>query len=298
MKIQKLKDEMLGQFIDYCKKYSPEHDESFTDDEELTNFKPDKDNPTYVILDDKGSITGAASLMINSYFKQGRKGRFRIFHSIEPHREAYELMHKSMLPHTEGIDRMYLFIPEKRDDISRILKSIGFNIERYSYLMTRSAMEIPDFQFPSGFNLREFKFGRDEKDWCTVRNEAFKTLAGAETPMTPDMISRMEGDDNLDGGMMLLYHGEKPVGLIRTARDSYEDLEYAYIGPIAVIPAYQGMGLGRNLLRAGLRCGKDKGLSLGLLTVNAENGNALGLYLKEGFEKEKAIVCFNYDIKK
>lgn len=299
MRIEKLKNEMLVEFINYCKKYGPEHDDSFLFDEELDNFEPNEDNPTYVILNERSNIIGAVSLMINPYYKRGRKGRFRILHSIEPKRESYYFMLKAVHPHLDDIDRVYLFIPEEKEKVQGILKSIGFTIERYSYVMTREDIDIPEYTFPDGFELRTFQFGRDEEDWCSVRNEGFANLAGCETPMTPEMVSKMEyWDDNLDGGMMILYHNEKPVGVIRISRDSYEDLEYACIGPIALKHSYQGMGFGRNLIRAGLQFGKCKGLPISLLTVNAENDNALKLYLQEGFKKKQVVVCYNYDIKR
>nr|WP_281269479.1 GNAT family N-acetyltransferase [Fontibacillus phaseoli] len=103
-------------------------------------------------------------------------------------------------------------------------------------------------------------------------------------------------DDALEGGMLVLYHGGRPVGIVRGTRDKYEGAPIMNIGPLALIPEYQGRGLGRMLLRAALSFAVEQGYAQAILCVNAENERAKGLYLQEGFSQVEAAANYRYDL--
>lgn len=52
-------------------------------DEDLAKFRVDKDNPTYIIVDNGGKVIATASLILDEYNRSGKKGRFRIIHSFQ-----------------------------------------------------------------------------------------------------------------------------------------------------------------------------------------------------------------------
>lgn len=123
------------------------------------------------------------------------------------------------------------------------------------------------------------------------------TLKGNETPATPQMIAKMVlEEDYIEGGLMILYHKGRAVGVVRGSKEEYEDLPIMNIGPLAIIPEYQGKGLGRRLLRASLNFAKEQSYDRTVLCVNAENERAKSLYIQEGFEQIEAVVCYRYDI--
>ncbi len=68
------------------------------------------------------------------------------------------------------------------------------------------------------------------------------------------------------------------------------------IGPVAVLPSYQGKGLGRVLLRAMLICAHEKSYKSVILSVNADNESALSLYTKEGFKKAEGFACLSLKV--
>jgi mycothiol synthase len=174
---------------------------------------------------------------------------------------------------------------------------LKFKVERFSFLLVRENLEIPDLSLQDDYEIQSFRVGIDEGVWCEVRNASFAMLQGSETPATPEMIAKMISDeDYIEGGMMILYHKEKPVGVVRGAKDEYEDLPIMNIGPLAIIPEYQGKGLGRSLLRASLHFAKEKGYDRTVLCVNAENDRAKALYIQEGFLQTEAVVCYKYEI--
>jgi mycothiol synthase len=297
MNIEYLYQSKLPDFISYCKDHRSEVDDSLLYDEDLAHFSPNEENPTYILLDDEAKIIGTVSLSIDAYHKRGKKARIRIMHCSIPEFEYYELMLKAILKHTSDLKNIFLFIKEENTAVADIFEKLAFSIERYSYVLIRPAVDNIKPSFPEGYHLEVFQPGKDEETWCKIRNAAFSKLAGSTTPMTPDMINKMLSSENhLSAGMLILYHEETPVGIVRGTKE-FEDGEFlTFIGPLALIPEYQHKGLGRNLLRAAISFGAKIDMPKTMLTVNAENQRALELYLKEGFEKIEAVVCYNYDI--
>ena len=298
MNIEFLTENRLTDFVNYCKNHRSEVDESLLCDEDLYNFKIDENNPTYLLTGEDAQVIGAVSLCIDEYHRRGKKARIRIMHSVLQELSAYELMLNEILRHTADLNNIFLFIKEEDLASADIFSKLCFKVERYSYVLVRPAIQIAEPTFPENYQLRIFRPGKDEEAWCNIRNVAFSKLAGSSTPMTSDMVTKMINSDNhLDGGMLILYHGEAPVGIVRGTRELEEGEYVTFIGPLALIPEYQHKGLGKNLLRAVINFGIKKDMPKSMLCVNAENQRALELYLNEGFEKLEAVVCYNYSLK-
>ena len=288
----------ISDFIDFCKAYRSAVDDSFLYDEDLAGFIPGPDNPSFLIQDRKGSIVAAASLMTHGLFRRARRARFRIFHSVVPIKEYYGALHRAILKDLIGFDSVYLFLNTFSKEIAEIFRTLGYTIEGYSFLLVRREQETPKWQVPAEYSLRSLKPGRDEEDWCFVRNSSFASLRGSSTEITPeDIKKRMDKPGHLDEGMLMLYRGDSPVGVVQCEDDLYEDEPIMNIGPLAVLPEYQGRGLGRLLLRAALSFAAEKGYSQTVLCVNAENENAKSLYEQEKFRQVEAVACLSFSLK-
>lgn len=293
MKVEQLKNERIGDFLKYCRKHRSEVTSGTIQEQDLETFKLD-DNPTYVLIDEENHIKGTVSLIIDDYAISAKKGHIRIFHSEIPEREIYEQLLNKIKYHTECLDSLYFFIKEDDEKTAEILISIGFVNGGYSFTMIREDTVFKEPLFPEGFELKTFQIGRDEEDWCTIRNIGF----GDEGLMSPDMVHIFYDDEAyIDGGMKILYHKEKPVGTIRIVKEYEENVAYAYIGSVCVKPEYRGKGLARNMLRAAILFGKDNGLSKTSLEVGVKNKNALLLYTHEGFVKLYGSAAYDYPLK-
>ena len=76
-----------------------EIDDSFLYDEDLRDFKPDEDNPTYIVIDEDNKIKAVASLIADEYNRRGKKAasgyftqKYRMLSTIicsQSHIEAY-----------------------------------------------------------------------------------------------------------------------------------------------------------------------------------------------------------------
>ena len=130
MKIETLRTP-APEFIEYCKAHRREHDESHLDNDALSEFIPDKDNPTYLLRGDGGELLGVASLMLGGAFRKNKKGRFRILHARSLSFDAYSALLNAAIGDLLGIETAYLFLPEEKADAGDILIRLGFFIERY-----------------------------------------------------------------------------------------------------------------------------------------------------------------------
>jgi len=295
--IKILSQDNFEEFKQYCLAHRSDHDESFLYDEDLEEFVIGNDNPTYLLYDDS-KLQGVCSIIQDAYHLKGSKARVRIFHSSRNTLEDYEILLRNVLPLHSLVDRIVMHIPEQNVISRSIVEKIGFFIERYSYVMERTDQEPKEFHFPDGFELTDFVTGRDEEDYLYVRNRAFANLKGSETPITKEQVKdQMKPGHTLPGGAKILrFHGA-PVGIIRMDQEHEKGKDYSFVAPVAILPEYQGKGLGVQLLRAGIQAGYDNGYKDCMLTVNAENESALKLYLKEGFEKTDVMVCYHLIIK-
>lgn len=295
MKVERVGTIYKNAFVIYCKKHRMELDDSFLYDEDLEGFVDNEDNPSFVLLDEQSQVKGVASLILDEYQRHGKRGRFRIFHSELFEVEPYQKLLESVLQHTEGLEKVYVFVPLVNKNLSRYIESLSFVVERYAFLLVRYLDQIPNFQLSDGYELKDFIKGQDEETWCKVRNASFAKLQGSETPISLEMVSKMITEaDHIEGGMKILYHNQTPVGVVRGSDDEYEDEPIMNIGPVAIVPKYQGKGLGRVLIRAALKFAKDKGYSKAILSVNGENERAKTLYEQEGFSQVEGVTCYKY----
>ena len=297
MKLEPLTPVHLTGFADYCRRHRNEVDDSFLYEEDLAAFEPNSDNPTYILTNEQGRITAVASLILNEYYRWGRKGRFRIFHSEKDDLQCYSTLFQGILQHVDGLDQVFLYVPLANASIQRRMSELSFQVERYAFILVRDVNHIPPYHLPNGYEFRPFVVNRDEAAYCHIRNIAFANLAGSETPITPKMVSDMtKAPDYIEGGVLLLYHCEEPIGILRCSSDEWEDQPVMNIGPLALIPEYQGRGLGRILLRKALQFTKDYGYDRAYLSVNGENERAKSLYLSEGFQQVEGVACNVYKL--
>jgi ribosomal protein S18 acetylase RimI-like enzyme len=74
---------------------------------------------------------------------------------------------------------------------------------------------------------------------------------------------------------------------LSTVKEAEED-EY-FIAHVAVLPAFQGMGLGTRMLSHAEHAAREAGYRKASMTVDVENQRALGLYLRTGFKVVETI---------
>jgi mycothiol synthase len=156
----------------------------------------------------------------------------------------------------------------------------------------------------SAISVRGFRAGEDEGAWVEVNNRAFDWHP-EQGGWTLETVQRREQEPWFDPAGFLLhereYKGElRLAGFCWTKIHSEEattgEPVLGEIYVIAVHPDFQGLGLGRELVVAGLASLHQRGAPIGMLYVDAHNTAAVSLYERLGFHQNHLDRAYTADI--
>jgi mycothiol synthase len=176
----------------------------------------------------------------------------------------------------------------------------GFTPER-ELLQMRVPLPLPaPPRWPTGVTVRTFVPGLDEAAWVEVNNRAF---AGhpEQGAWTVEMLRAREEEPWFDPeGLLLAFDADGLAGSCWTkVHPPQPPREPDALGEIYVIgadPGRHGRGLGRALTAGGLQSLAERGLTVGMLFVDAANEPAVGLYRSLGFTTSRTDRAYGLDI--
>lgn len=193
-----------------------------------------------------------------------------------------------------GGGHVHWWIPKPDERIERVAAAAGLRRGR-DLCQMRARLPVP--HEPLGIAVRPFRPGEDEQSWLAVNNRAFAghpeqgtwtldTLRSRERQpwFDPDGFLLHEVDGRLAGFCWTKVHGETPTAL-------------GEIYVVAVDPDFQGRGLGRALVLAGLDRLAALGLRTAMLYVDRANGPARSLYLGLGFIDHHLDRAYTADVR-
>lgn len=270
----------------------PEHDDSFLPGRD---FGLTPDHPAYLLMDEQG-VAGAAVLMRTKRYVDAGKGRLAILHSVLNTPEAYAMLLDALRPHFHGLGRVYLFVPEEKTETAAILTGLGFQIERYSFVLQKEDAEVAEAVFPEGYAIRHLAAADSQgiADFARCVNLAFRELAGHTESVPEDIRAWFDEAFYLEGGICLLTHNGEAIGTVCIGRET-ETPGAGEILALGLVPEQRGRGLGRAILRYATAYALQHRLTPVILSVNAENDTAVRLYQSEGFELIQSVVCYALD---
>jgi mycothiol synthase len=180
----------------------------------------------------------------------------------------------------EGGGHLQLWVSKPRPEHDEVAGATGLTPVRDLYQMRRP---LPVGE-PWALEVRPFRPGLDDEAWLSTNNRAFA--------WHPDqggwdlaMLKAREAEPWFDPAGFLLHEERgRLAGFCWTKVHADERPPVGEIYVIAVDPDWQGTGLGRRLVLAGLDHLAGRGLTVGMLYVEASNRPALKLYLDLGFE--------------
>jgi mycothiol synthase len=178
----------------------------------------------------------------------------------------------------EGGGRIHLWVPKPTDDVDALVRAVGFRRGRDLY-----QMRLP---LPLGVHgdlaTRSFRLGRDEERWLDVNNAAFAHHP-EQGGWDLDTLRQREKEPWFDPEGFLLHERDGRLAGFCWTKVHADDGSLGEIYVLAVHPDFQGRGLGRDLLLAGLEHLTGRGLTTAMLYVEAAHRSAVGLYEGVGF---------------
>ena len=195
-----------------------------------------------------------------------------------------------------GLVVLWVFDPD--DGADRAAEQTGFRHQRdlYQQRVALPLVEVPSW--PPGVEVRPFVPGRDDAAWLEVNNRAF---AGhpEQGGWVEDTLQRRMAEPWFDPkGFLLAFDADGLAGFCWTKVHpaTSTDPELGEIFVIGVDPSRQGTGLGRALVVGGLASLAERGVTRGMLFVDADNEGALRLYGSLGFTTSRVDRAYEREV--
>jgi mycothiol synthase len=192
----------------------------------------------------------------------------------------------------EGGGHLQLWVtkPDEADD--ELATAKGLTEVRDLYQMRRP---LPVGE-PWELETRPFRPGVDDAAWLVVNNRAF-AWHPEQGGWDEAVLQAREAEPWFDpDGFLLHEEGGRLAGFCWTKIHAGQHPPLGEIYVIAADPDWHGTGLGRRLTLAGLDYLAGKGLTIGMLYVDASNTAAVNLYVKLGFTIDHIDRSYGGDI--
>jgi mycothiol synthase len=176
-------------------------------------------------------------------------------------------------------DDVSVWVDHPTDELNSALSNIGLEVQRDLYKM---AVDLP-LATTSSIDTRPFKPRQDESAWMEVNNRAFSWHREQSGWTLADVEDRIAEPWFDPAGFLLHERDDKLLGFCWTKLHLDLEPPEGEIYVVAVDPEGQGRGLGRELTAAGLESIHARGITNGILYVDADNTPAVTLYLSLGF---------------
>ncbi|MCK4283756.1 MAG: GNAT family N-acetyltransferase [Candidatus Brocadiae bacterium] len=149
------------------------------------------------------------------------------------------------------------------------------------FMVRPTFARLPDVPVPPPFALRRWLPG-DEAAWARIHEESDR-----HNEITPDLYRAQFGGDEEELAARQLFLCDAQGGAIGTATAWHNAHcptgNYGRVHWIAIVPSYQGRGLGKALLSACVGRIRELGYDGAYLTTDPPRIPAINLYLRLGF---------------
>lgn len=199
-----------------------------------------------------------------------------------------------------GLKRVHVNIPQNNLTAERLFSKMGFTFVRRFFQLRLGLSEpyLPNVSriAPKCCHMRR---GEEEK-LMQIQNRSFANTWGYNPNTIEQIIYRTSLPGSSPEDIILACAEDKLIGYCWTRRKlgghSAVDRGKGCIYMLGVDPDQRGKGVGKQVLLAGLRHLRSKGIRIVELTVDSENEAALALYRSVGFEVWSASLWYEKEL--
>ncbi len=188
-----------------------------------------------------------------------------------------------------GVSTIQGSVKESAAPEQRFLEALGFNFVRRYQRMRRGPQPCPAPSLAPGVELGHLEDG-DHETLSRVQNASFASHFGFSPNAPDDIEHRLHLPGTSPEDVVVARKDGQVVAYCWTMMAGGKDGPSGEIWMTGVLPEYQGLGLGRAVVRAGLRHMLEQQVRHIELEVDEANASARRLYLTEGFQGLHAIV--------
>lgn len=192
----------------------------------------------------------------------------------------------------QGGGHVHLWVPKPTDAWDRTAHECGLRRGRDLYQMRRP---LPVEDGGPSVDVRPFVPGHDEQPWLAVNNRAFAAHP-EQGDWNLDTLRQREAEPWFDPEGFLLHERQGRLAAFCWTKVHIGDPPQGEIYVIGVDPDFQGLGLGRAVVVAGLQHLAAVGLHQAMLYVDADNTVALALYRALGFSVDHTDRAYTGDV--
>ncbi len=180
-----------------------------------------------------------------------------------------------------------------------VLPRLGFKfVRRFVHLRLdmarlgwRDANQAP-------LQYRHLQRGEEDK-LAQIQNRSFADTWGYNPNTVEEIVHRTNLSHSSPGDVLLAYDGDRVIGYCwtRITSEAASGKREGQIFMLGVNPDYQGRGVGKTVLLAGLSYLENKGFETAGLTVDSKNKIARALYRSVGFKVRASSLWYEKVIK-
>jgi mycothiol synthase len=194
---------------------------------------------------------------------------------------------------SSGGGHVHMWVPKPTQVDDEVAAAAGLKRGRDLLQMRRP---LPFDGDRSSIVTHPFRPGEDEERWLEVNNRAFRSHP-EQGSWDLATIAEREAQPWFDAAGFLLHDIDGQLAGFCWTKIQEEDGEMmGEIYVIAVNPDFQGRGLGKQLVIAGLEYLEGAGMPTAMLYVDRDNEEARGLYFALGFADDHVDRAYTTDI--
>ncbi len=249
------------------------------------NYSPQQD---LLLAEVSGEVVGYLDI-----WPEREIGRVILYCFIQPQHRRQGLAGK-LLTHAEkrakelAAELAHVNVLESNTVAQKTLDNIGFRLIRRSYELRLALNQATVRRGSARFVIRHLQPG-EEGRLTRIQNRSFTGSWGYNPNTEEEIRYAISSGAAVPEEILLACDGDRPVAYCWTGVEYQEeegtDSKIGRISMIGVDADYQGFGMGRAVLLAGLSYLRDKGVRIAQLTVDDDNESAIALYRSVGFRK-------------